>query len=488
VDAVAASKATRGVLSGTIASMSPTRRAFLASAASLPVAAWASARAAPRRHPSGPPARAGFRGQPFDGEGAPRVDAARLRADIEALSAFGRPPGGTFDDGVSRTAYSDADVAGRSFVLQLMRDAGLAPRIDPAGNIFATRAGREPSRPAILFGSHIDSVPQGGNFDGDLGTLAAIEVIRALDRERRVTRHPLEVVVWAHEEGGTFPNGLNGSRAAARRLIDGELDQVFRGLVKADGIRRIGGNPERIAEAARQPGSFHGYLELHIEQGGSLDRQGVPIGVVEGIVGIARYEARVKGFANHAGTTAMAERQDALVAASQLVLAVREVVTSEPGRQVGTVGRLEVTPNATNVVPGEAVAAIELRDVSEEKLRRLADAIRTRAAGIARETGTTIEIVPVGRYEGAAATPAVQAAIERAAEGLRLAHVRLPSGAGHDAQMMATLGPMGMIFVPSLGGISHSPRERTSWEDCGRGADVLLRAVLELDAASPLEP
>ncbi|MCL4847829.1 MAG: Zn-dependent hydrolase [Acidobacteria bacterium] len=416
-----------------------------------------------------------------------RIDAARLRADIEALSVFGRPPGGTFADGVSRTAYSDADVAGRRFVMDLLREAGLTPRIDAAGNIFAQRAGREAALPPILFGSHIDSVPEGGNFDGALGSLAGIEAVRTLNRRGTTTRHPLEVVVWAHEEGGTFPNGLNGSRVAAGRLIEGDLEHVYKGLKKADGIRRIGGDPDRLADARRAPGSFHCYLELHIEQGATLDRKRLPIGVVEGVVAISRYEARVRGFANHAGTTAMPDRQDALVAASQLVLAVREIVTSEEGRQVGTVGRLDVSPNATNVVPGEVVAAIELRDLSADKLVRLGKAIEDRAARIARDTNTTIEVKPVGGYAGADATPGVQAAIERAAESLGLECLRMPSGAGHDAQMMATLGPMGMIFVPSIGGVSHSPKELTTWEDCANGADVLLRSVLEVDAMAELK-
>ena len=414
----------------------------------------------------------------------PRVDGAKLRQELEALSVFGRPAGGAFADGVSRVAYSEADVAGRQYVMGLMREVGLAPSIDPAGNIFATRPGQDASLRPILFGSHIDSVPQGGNFDGDLGSLSAIETVRALSAAKIVTRHPLEVVVWAHEEGGTFPNGLNGSRAMAGQLVAGEMDQVYNGLRKADGIRRIGGDPERIADARRQPGSIHCYLELHIEQGGTLDKQGVAIGVVEGIVSISRYRAVVTGFANHAGTTMMAERQDALVAAAQLVLAVREEVTRVEGRQVGTVGRLDVTPNAANVVPGKAELTIELRDLSEAKLSSIADAITARGRAIAAATNTTIAIEPTGHYGPALATPAVQSAIERAASSLGLTHLRLPSGAGHDAQMAATLGPMGMIFVPSIGGVSHSPKERTTWDDCARGADVLLRTVLEADRVS----
>jgi N-carbamoyl-L-amino-acid hydrolase len=449
-----------------IRAMFTSRRHFLGSIASLGAVAAVAPVAARFAH-----ARAA---------GPIRVDGVRLRSELEALSMFGRPPGGAFADGVSRTAYSDADVAARRFVMDLMRGAGLAPRIDPAGNIFAERAGAPAGARPILIGSHIDSVPNGGNFDGALGSLAAIEVARAVAASGVATRHPIEVVVWAHEEGGTFPNGLNGSRAAAGELIAGEMEQVWNGLRRADGIRRIGGDPDRIADARRAPW-FHAYLELHIEQGGTLDRQRVPIGVVEGIVAISRFRAVIVGAANHAGTTPMADRQDALVAASELVLAVREEIVRVPGRQVGTVGRLDVTPNAANVIPGRVEAGIELRDLSAGRLRAIAEAIDRRAREIAARTRTTITIEPVGGYAGAPAAASVMAAVERASDALGLAHTRLPSGAGHDAQMMARLGPMGMIFVPSVGGVSHSPKELTSWDDCARGADVLLGSVFEID-------
>ena len=407
------------------------------------------------------------------------VDGATLRARLEALSVFGRPAGGTFADGVSRVAYSDADVAGRRYVVQLMTAAGLTPRIDPAGNIYGRRAGRD--LPPILFGSHIDSVPSGGNFDGDLGSLAALGAIETLDAGRITTRHPLEMVIWAHEEGVAFGRGLAGSRIVAGDLKDGDLDQVWNGLRRADGIRKIGGNPDRIAEARREKGSLHAYLELHIEQGGYLERANVPVGVVEGIVSIDRYEATITGFANHAGTTPMHERQDALLAASHLTIAVREIVTREQGRQVGTVGRLDVKPNAANVIPGAVSLTIELRDLSTAKLRTLAEAIRARAARIAADTKTTIQIERSSENPPALASAPVQDAIERASGRLGLKTMRMPSGAGHDAQMMAQLGPMGMIFVPSVGGISHSPKELTHWTDCVNGANVLVGAILEVD-------
>ena len=295
------------------------------------------------------------------------------------------------------------------------------------------------------------------------------------------TRHPLEVVVWVNEEGVAFGNGLCGSRAAAGELPASELDQVWNGMTKAEAIRRLGGDPDRLSGARRPPGSIHAYLELHIEQGGILDKAKVPIGVVEGIVAIDRYEAVVRGVANHAGTTPMAERKDALIAAAQLILAVQQIVTSEPGRQVGTVGQLVVTPNAPNVVPGVVRHTIELRDLSAEKIQALFTRVQARAREVATATGTGITITPASHHAAALANPSIQQEIEQAARSAGLTCQRLPSGAGHDAQMMARLGPMGMIFVPSIGGISHSPSERTSWEDCANGATVLLRTLLAID-------
>jgi N-carbamoyl-L-amino-acid hydrolase len=427
-------------------------------------------------------AAAAVTGIPLRGE-EPTVDAAALRQRIEALSVFGRKAGGTFADGVSRVAYTDADVAGRGYVMDLMRAAGLTPRIDPAGNIFALRPGSDRSLKPILFGSHIDSVPSGGNFDGDLGSLAALGVLEALERAGVRTRHPLEIVVWAAEEGVAFNRGLSSSRIVAGDVAPSDMEQVWNGMRRGDAIKKIGGDPERIMEARREKGAWHGYLELHIEQGGTLERSSTAIGVVQGIVSIERYEARITGFANHAGTTPMAERQDAMLAASHLTVAVRESVTKHPGRQVGTVGKIEISPNAPNVVPGAATLIIELRDLFPEKLKTIAGEIRARAAEIATATKTRIEILPASSNPPALADTRVQDLVERAAADLKLSSVRLPSGAGHDAQMMAQLTPMGMIFVPSIAGISHSPKELTSWQDCANGANVLLNAVLALDRA-----
>jgi N-carbamoyl-L-amino-acid hydrolase len=407
------------------------------------------------------------------------VDAARLQQALEGLSVYGRPAGGTFADGVSRVAYSDADIAGRRFAMELMRAASLEPRIDAAGNIFGRREGADRSLKPILFGSHIDSVPSGGNFDGDLGSMAAIEVVRSMQDRGVTSRHPLEIVIWSNEEGGTV-----GSRATIGDITQQDLDRAYNGVRMADGLRRIGGDPARLADCRLAPGSFHCYLELHIEQGGTLDKAGVPVGVVEGIVSIDEYEVEIRGFANHAGTTPMPERRNALLAAARLIEAVQEIVMREPGRQVGTVGRLEVSPNARNVVPGLVRHSIELRDLSAEKIARLGAEIEERAQDIARETQTEISMKRFEHDEPAVATPDIQSHIEAAAASLGFTTMRLPSGAGHDAQVMARLGPMGMIFVPSVGGISHSPKELTRWTDCANGANMLLETVLRVDRAT----
>ena len=405
----------------------------------------------------------------------PRIDAARLERRLEDLSVYGRPAGGMFADGVSRVAYSDADVAGRNYAINAMRDAGLKPRIDPAGNIFGARAGTDPSLPRILFGSHIDSVPNGGNFDGDLGSMSAIEVMQTLEDHHVRSKHPLEMVIWSNEEN------LVGSPAAAGGLDQSVLSRIYNGIRMEDGLRRIGGDPKRLAEARIAPHSFCCYLELHIEQGGTLDKANIPIGVVEGIVSIDEYEVEIHGFANHAGTTPMPERRNALLAAARLIEAVQEVVTRDPGRQVGTVGQLQVFPNAHNVVPGLVKLSIELRDLSADKIARLADEIEKRAQDIAGETRTEIQIKKMDHDPPAIADPEIQAKIEQAAAGLGLKTMRLPSGAGHDAQWMARLAPMGMIFVPSIGGISHAAKELTSWQDCANGGNLLLQTILLLD-------
>jgi len=418
------------------------------------------------------------------------VNEQRLWGTLEKLSEFGRPPsagsgqapGTGFEGGVTRLGFSAADLAAREYVIGLMRDAGLEVRVDPAGNIFGRRAGTE-NLPVLLFGSHIDSVPHGGNFDGDVGSLSAIEVIRALNDADVRTRHPLEVVVWTNEEGHHFGKGLFGSSAAAGLLPQDVLERRDEdGLTVADWLRRYGQDPARFAEAKLQPGSLAAYLELHIEQGAVLDEAKIPIGVVQGIVGISWWTCHATGFANHAGTTPMNRRRDALAAASRAVLAVREEVRAEPGRQVGTVGYMKVEPGARNIIPSRVEFPVELRDLDAERVRRIWARIEKRFAEIAKEENVEIECAPLQSDTPALTAPEIQEAIREAARAAGLRFLDMPSGAGHDAQQMAGLAPIGMIFVPSRSGISHSPLEYTPPGQVANGAEVLYRTVLLLDA------
>ena len=412
-------------------------------------------------------------------QSAPKIDGARLRNRLERLSYHGRT-GMSFADGVTRVAYSVPDLTARAWIIDELKQAEIAPRIDAAGNIYG-RVGGDPKLPAILFGSHIDSVPNAGNFDGDLGVMASLEVLQAVQAAKIQTRRPLEMVLWAHEESTAFGVGTAASRIVAGDLQAGDMDRTWNGMKRSDAIRRIAGDPDKIETAIRGKGTWHSYVELHIEQGGTLDKAKVPIGIVEGIVSIHRYDVVIEGFANHAGTTPMNERQDAMVAASQLTLAVREIASRRQGRQVGTVGRIEVEPNSPNVIPGKVTMSVEFRDLSEQVLRELGDAAKARGTAIGKETGTKITFTLASTNVPAMASKGVQDAIGRSADALGLKTLRLPSGAGHDAQQIARIAPMGMIFVPSVGGVSHSPKELTSWEDCTRGAEVLLHTVLDLD-------
>jgi len=400
------------------------------------------------------------------------IDGARLNAHLKALSAHGANPQG----GVSRVAYSDADRAGRAYVMDLMRAARLDVSVDVAGNIFGRRAGTSGLKP-IVFGSHVDSVPEGGNYDGTVGSLAAIEVAQTLSERDLRTRHPLEVVVWANEEGGLY-----GSRAVSGQLTAPELqNRAWSGKTIAEGIAFLGGDAARVHEARRSRGDIAAYLELHIEQGGTLERDGIAIGIVEGIVGIRQWEVTITGFANHAGTTPMDQRQDAMLAAARFVDMVNRVVRAEPGRQVGTVGRIQAFPGAPNVIPGRVACTLELRDLDAAKIDRLYAAISAEATRIAEATRTSFAYRSLHENIPAPSDPAMRALIADAAAELRYTTRTLPSGAGHDAQAMAQLGPMGMIFIPSAGGISHSPREFSTPEDIVRGANVLMGAVLRAD-------
>lgn len=403
-----------------------------------------------------------------------RADANRMEQRITALSKFGS----NVEGGVSRVAFSEADLAGRAYITKLMREAGLTVRVDTAGNIIGRREGRDESLPTIMFGSHIDSVPGGGNYDGDVGVIGAIEVAQLLKDNGMTTRHPLEIVSFTDEEGG-----LVGSRAMIGDLTDSTLEIMSHsGLTIGEGIHAVGGDPNRLELALRERGSIAAFIELHIEQGGILNEEEIDIGVVEGIVGIRWWDVTIEGFANHAGTTPMNKRSDAMVTAAELTLTINSIASELPGRQVATVGRIEAFPGAPNVIPGEVVLSLEIRDLDAQKIQQVFDLIEAEAKHIGDARHTPIRFAEID----VAAPPAptdqqMRRIIAKAADELGLSYKMMPSGAGHDAQDMTQIARTGMIFVPSVNGISHSPKEFTHAEDMANGASVLLRTVLAID-------
>lgn len=403
-----------------------------------------------------------------------KVNQGRLENHILELGKIGKD----VNNRNYRVAFSQADLQGREYVMGLMKKAGLEVSIDFGGNIIGRRKGTDSSLKPISFGSHIDMVPDGGNYDGCVGSLGAIEVIETLNENKVATRHPLELIIFSNEEGG-----LIGSKAMIGKLTKEGLDVVSQsGLTMREGIKVIGGNPDRLQEMIRKKGDLAAYLELHIEQGGILYQEKINIGVVEGIVGIEDWEITVEGFANHAGATPMNNRQDALLAASRLVIAVNEVINSHEGRQVGTVGKISAEPGAFNVIPGKVNMSLEIRDLSQEKIFMLFGEIEKRAAEIARNSNTKISFKNLN--VAAIAAPMneqVREKIIASAKKLGLSYKSMPSGAGHDAQEMSTITPSGMIFIPSVGGISHSPNEFSTAADMANGANVLLHTILALD-------
>ena len=409
--------------------------------------------------------------------GSVAINSARLNEHLSALGQIGNT-----DEGMQRVAFSAFDVAGRDYVMELMQRAGMAVRIDAAGNIIGRVEGSGASLPAIMLGSHTDTVPAGGQYDGALGVIAAIEVVEALRDGGHTTRHPLEVMVFTNEEGTSFHRWLLGSRAVAGLWEAEDFAAVADdGATLASRLPDIGGDISHIAEARRRPEELACYLELHIEQGPTMHRGGYPIGIVTGITGRSVYHVDIVGEANHAGTTPMALRKDAMSAAAQIALKVRSIAGEMEICRVGTVGSMDVHPNAGNVIPGRVQMGIEFRDermeslaAAEVELRRTAEEV-----GHAEQVGITVT--------AQRNTPAVpismnmQGLVANAAELSGLAHINLPSGAGHDAQAIASITPAAMVFVPSVNGVSHAPAEYSTPEDCANGAQVLLNAVLLAD-------
>jgi N-carbamoyl-L-amino-acid hydrolase len=412
--------------------------------------------------------------------GSLHINGERLLENLERLRAIGATPRG----GVSRLAFSQEDVAGRDLAAELMLQAGLEVRVDTAGNLIGTRRGRVDDAPALLAGSHLDTVVDGGAFDGAYGVLAAIEALATLEERGVRLAHPVAVVAFNDEEGAFGTMGMLGSHAFSGALDPGALPATdARGIRLGELLAAVGGAMERLAEAAWPRGSIAAYLELHVEQGPILERLGVPIGVVESITGRINVELLIQGEANHAGTTPMDCRRDALVAAARLILAVRDLAADAGLVRVATTGTCAVRPAVWNVIPGEVRLGAELRD-GQVALDRALERLREVVGQVAQATGTRITVTTGPRTDQVACDPRIRQLIVRSAERLGRRHVSLPSGAGHDAQIVARIAPVGMIFVPSRNGISHAPGEWTAPEHLVAGADVLLATLLALDDSS----
>ena len=401
------------------------------------------------------------------------VDGPRLNQRMRELESFGANAAG----GIDRVAFSDANIEALDWMAGLLVESGFSPSIDFAGNLIARKPGSSPELPSIMLGSHIDSVPGGGNYDGQVGSMGALEVAATLADAAYTTRHPLEISIFSNEEGGK-----TGSRALAGEVETFELDIVTAsGFTIADGIQRLGGNPDRLEELRRRDGSVEAFLELHIEQGAVLDADAIDIGVVEGIVGIMRWTVIVDGSTNHAGTTPMDRRSDAMVGAARFIDLVHTTARRMPGRQVATVGRLEAEPGAPNVIPGRVTMTLEIRDLSMAGIERVFNEISGNSVRITEETGTRFSFQRFYTSRAAPTAMWIREIIETSAQGLSLSTHRMPSGAGHDAQSIALFAPVGMIFVPSVAGVSHAPDEHTTPQDVINGANVLLQTLLELD-------
>jgi N-carbamoyl-L-amino-acid hydrolase len=408
-----------------------------------------------------------------------RIDADRLRADIEELGGLGRVAAG----GISRTSFGEADLRAREWYLRRCAEAGLRVETDGLGTMVVRGPGDDGSAPAVWSGSHIDTVPNGGRLDGALGSLAALECLRTLVEAGVDLPHPVRAVVFSDEEGNY--DHLLGS-VGVRRGYTLEQLSALRGrdgdrLV--DRLAELGWDVDAATRTAIDPAGVLSFVELHIEQGPNLEAEGIDIGVVTSIVGIGGAMVEFAGAADHAGTTPMGRRKDALLAASDFLLSLPALAAGVDPAAVVTCGIIGVEPGGSNIVPGRARLTLDFRSPDAGRLRELAAALEARAGEVADAHGIEVSFSPDALVEPVALDEGVRGVIADAVDALGLSRTDLPSGAGHDSQNLAWLAPTGMIFVPSIGGKSHTPEEDTSWGDIANGANVLLQTLLTLAGA-----
>ena len=409
-----------------------------------------------------------------------QIDRQRIERRIEKLAEFIDPSKPAYTRRAFTPVYSEA----RRWLSGEFEQAGLNTHIDAGGNLIGRKDGTDQEAPSIMLGSHIDTVAEGGRFDGTAGVIAALEVAQTLAENRRYLQHPLEVVDFLSEEVSDYGASCVGSRAMAGTLMPDMLTGSNDTETLADAITRMGGNPELAVSGSRQPANIAAFLELHIEQGPVLERAGVPVGVVEGIAGIRRYEVEVAGRADHSGTTPMDLRQDALYAATEVIRRVFLLASGAAGNSglVATTGRIENFPNVANVVPGRVRLIVEARSVNSKEIDSFFERLFAELELAYAQSGVSLSHRFISDAPPTACDPELRAAIRSAATNRGLRFLDMPSGAGHDAMQIAHICPVGMIFVPSLAGRSHTPEEFTKVEDIAAGTSVLLDAVTHLDA------
>ncbi|MDC3413439.1 Zn-dependent hydrolase [Terrihalobacillus insolitus] len=400
----------------------------------------------------------------------------RLWNRLHELSQYGKDP----IAGHTRFSFTKEERMAKDLTAKYMLEAGLEVREDAIGNLIGRREGTMSGAPAVLIGSHLDSVPQGGMFDGPLGVLAGIEVLQSMNEREIVTDHPIEVIAFTDEEGSRFQFGLIGSKAVAGVLTEEDLQRSDQnGITLGQAMKESGFDPLRFKEAARDPKTVKGYVEVHIEQGKVLETNNLPIGVVSGIAGPLWLNWKIKGEAGHAGATPMQLRKDPLVAAAEIMQDIEEQ-SKKYKNAVATVGKISVKPAGVNVIPGEVEFTLDLRDIDEAVRDTIEKTIVTNANKICSKRKVELEVTTLQRVAPVPCSPEIRQVIEHACSQSGVKAYTLPSGAGHDGMQFKDFCPIGMIFVQSKDGISHNPAEWSTKEDCAKGAEVLYHTVLGL--------
>jgi len=409
------------------------------------------------------------------------INLERLKSDLDAVSRFGANDPGK---GITRPSFSDADMQARAWLLDQMKALGLEARLDGAANVIGRWACAD--GPAVMVGSHLDSVPMGGALDGALGVLAGLECVRILMESGETPESPIEIVATSEEEGRF--GGMFGAQALCGMVTAEWIEQAVddKGELLTDAMRRQGLDPYKALEARRDPSTLKAFLELHIEQGPVLEAACIPIGIVEGISGIFNWTCRFSGVANHAGTTPMDMRQDAFQGLARFGASLDGIIAEHgtPSSRL-TIGKVEVRPGFPHTVPGEAEFSLIGRDMDAAKMRAVGDACLAGMERVAAECGLELDRQEQSWLSPTRCNPDITNAFAQEAVRLGLDSMALPSGAGHDTQFMAQIARAGMIFIPSRGGISHSPDEWSDWADIEKGANLLLHTMLRLANETP---